>query len=75
MRLSAGKTGTEFTLFAWLRATSRAANREGLFFFDFHGYMVKRGLAARWSIVTTLFNIIQFEQEPVVGKEDFLWLQ
>jgi hypothetical protein len=61
MRLSAGQTGTELTFFAWLRTTSRAANREGLFFFDFHAYIVKRGLAARWSIVTTLLNIVQFE--------------
>jgi hypothetical protein len=44
--------GGEFTFFSRLSATGGAPYRQGLFLGDFHGYIMRVYLAARWSILT-----------------------
>jgi hypothetical protein len=42
MWFSAGQASAQFTFFTRFRATSRATNRQGQFFFGFHGYTMRR---------------------------------
>src|SRR3954467_3527413 len=53
MRFCARQARAELAFFSWFCATRRAANRQCLFLFDFHGYTVHGCSSIRWSIVTT----------------------
>jgi len=55
MRFCAGLTSAKLTLFSRLGATSGATDRQGLFLFGCHSYMMHRCSANKCSIVTTPF--------------------
>jgi len=58
MRICAGLASTELTVFSWLGATSGATNRQRLFLFGCHGYILQRCSAKSCSIV------IRFTSKP-----------
>ena len=54
MRLGAGQPSVELALLSRPGATSGATNKQGLFLFSFHDYMMQDCPATSWSIVTVL---------------------
>lgn len=52
MRFCAGQAGTEFALFAGLRAARGTTNRQRFLLCDFHAYTMHGDPPIRWSIVT-----------------------
>ncbi len=55
VRIRAGLTGTEFALLSGLCAASGATNRQGLFQFGCHGYIMLRQSATSCSILISSF--------------------
>ena len=64
MGFCAGQSGAEFTLLSRLSATSRTTNCEGLFFFDFHDYIMQLRIGNNWSIVSSFDLTEQFCSVP-----------
>jgi hypothetical protein len=60
MRIGSGLASAKFALFSWLGSASRTTNRQRLFPFGCHGYIMERHPATRWSIL-----IISFISAPV----------
>jgi hypothetical protein len=55
MRVCTGLASAELTLFPRLSAASRTTNRQGLFPFDCHGYIMQGRSATRCSILISSF--------------------
>jgi hypothetical protein len=68
MGFGARLPGTKLTFLSRLSAASGTPHRQRLFLSDSHGYIMRVYSAARWSVLTSAFELSQCAVNAVNGK-------